>query len=69
MATDVKTSVKLKAFTRREFVRGMGKAGLGLAAWHAAPGVARRALWAQASAEPISARLKIDPERRLGEPP
>jgi len=66
MANDLRASAKLKALTRREFVRGMGKAGLGLAAWHAAPGVARRALWAQASAEPISARLKIDPERRLG---
>ncbi len=66
MATDYKASTQLKAFTRREFVRGIGQAGVGLAAWHALPGAAHRTLFAQASAEPIAARLKIDPERRLG---
>jgi alpha-N-arabinofuranosidase len=56
----------MKAFTRREFVRGLVQSGLGLAAWRAFPGVTSQTLFAQSSAEPVKAILKIDPERRLG---
>ncbi len=66
MLTDRKSSPAMKAFTRRTFMRGIGQAGIGLAAWHSLPGLARHALFAQAAAEPLKAHLKIDPQRRLG---
>ncbi len=55
-----------KAMTRRQFVRGTGKAGLGLAAWRLMPGVVRTSALAQTPAEPLRARLKVDLDRRLG---
>jgi alpha-N-arabinofuranosidase len=66
MATDIQACSQLKALTRRSFMRRAGQAGLGLAAWHSFPAIVGRALGAQASAEPVTARLKIDPDRRLG---
>ena len=66
MLSECKARTRWKPFTRREFVRGFAQAGLGLAAWQALPGPARRSLFAQAAAEPLKARLKIDPDRRLG---
>lgn len=66
MLSEYKARTRWKPFTRREFVRGFAQAGLGLAAWQALPGPARRSLFAQAAAEPLKARLKIDPDRRLG---
>jgi alpha-N-arabinofuranosidase len=66
MLSTSKMSLRAKAFTRRNFVRGCAQAGLGFAAWHAMPSVARRSLFAQSEAEPLRARLKIDPDRRLG---
>lgn len=66
MLSEYKARTGMKPCTRREFVRGCAQAGLGLAAWQALPGRARRSLFAQAAAEPLKARLKIDPDRRLG---
>ena len=66
MLTEMTARPRMKAFTRREFVRGLVQSGLGLAAWRAFPGVASQTLFAQSSAEPVKAILKIDPERRLG---
>jgi alpha-N-arabinofuranosidase len=44
----------------------MSAAGLGLAAGRVVAGRAVRAAFAQSPAEPLTAQLKLDPERRLG---
>ena len=53
-------------YSRREFVRKMGVAGLSLAAARVVAGRTLRAAFAQTAAEPLTAKIKIDLERRLG---
>ncbi|MBZ5545491.1 MAG: alpha-N-arabinofuranosidase [Acidobacteriia bacterium] len=53
-------------YSRREFVRKMGMAGLSLAAARAVAGKRARAAFAETPAEPLTAKLKLDPERQLG---
>jgi alpha-L-arabinofuranosidase len=50
---------RLRAWTRRDFVRGLGAMSLGLAA--------RRRLGASSPEPPLGATLKVDLDRRLGE--
>jgi len=52
--------------TRRDFVQNVGNLGLGLAAFRLSSTACQSVAFAQAAGEPLRARLKIDPERRLG---
>ena len=64
---NAKPDKMLATGTRREFIQGLGKLGLGWAAWGTIRGWAGGMAHAQAPAEPpLAASLKIDLERRLG---
>ncbi len=52
--------------TRRGFVQNVGKISLALAASRVGSAAFRSAASGQPAAEPLKARLEIDPERRLG---
>jgi alpha-N-arabinofuranosidase len=53
-------------YSRREFARRMGVVGLSLVAAPVTAGRVARAAFAASPDEPLTAKLKLDPERRLG---